>query len=175
MGQLHDVTRQSLLGPQSLQWRHNGRDGVSNYQPHHCLLNRLFRRRSTKTSKLRVTGLCAGNSPVTGEFPTQRASNAENVSIWLYVIMTDNLSLATLSYMSTRRFQMSCSDLTYIGYQEISPSIGRQTDKSDRAAHCWRLKDIFWQCFGTLRWLRSVFRAVVWRISRAHFLSFPDQ
>ena len=35
-----------------------------------------------KTSKLRVTGLCEGNSPVTGEFPAQRASNAENVSIW---------------------------------------------------------------------------------------------
>ena len=32
--------------------------------------------------KLRVTGLCEGNSPVTGEFPSQRASNAENVSIW---------------------------------------------------------------------------------------------
>ena len=30
---------------------------------------------------LRVTGLCAGNSPVTGEFPSQMASNAENVSI----------------------------------------------------------------------------------------------
>ena len=42
----------------------------------------LFRRRSKKTSKLRVTGLCEGNSPVTGEVPTQRASNAENVSIW---------------------------------------------------------------------------------------------
>ena len=40
-------------------------------------------RRSKKTSKLRVTGLCVGNSPVTGEFPAQRASNAENVSIWL--------------------------------------------------------------------------------------------
>ena len=40
------------------------------------------RRRSKKTSKPRVTGLCAGNSPVTGEFPTQMASNAENVSIW---------------------------------------------------------------------------------------------
>ena len=40
------------------------------------------RRKSKKTSKLRVTGLCAGNSPVTGEFPAQRASNAENVSIW---------------------------------------------------------------------------------------------
>ena len=36
----------------------------------------------SSSSKLRVTGLCAGNSPVTGEFPTQMASNAENVSIW---------------------------------------------------------------------------------------------
>ena len=35
-----------------------------------------------KTSKLRATGLCAGNSPGTGEFPAQMASNAENVSIW---------------------------------------------------------------------------------------------
>ena len=35
-----------------------------------------------KTSKLCVTGLCAGNSPVTGEFPSKRASNEENVSIW---------------------------------------------------------------------------------------------
>ena len=44
----------------TLQWRHNGRDSVSDHQPHDCLLNRLFRRRSKKTSKLRVTGLCAG-------------------------------------------------------------------------------------------------------------------
>ena len=66
----------------SLQWRHNGRQCVSNHQPHDCLLNRLFRARSKKTSKLRVTGLCVANSPGTGEFPTQMASNAENVSIW---------------------------------------------------------------------------------------------
>ena len=65
-----------------LQWRHHGPDGVSNHQPHHCLLNCLFKCRSKKTSKLRVTGLCEGNSPVTGEFPTERASNAENGSIW---------------------------------------------------------------------------------------------
>ena len=56
----------------SLQWRHNDCDGVSNHQPHHCVLSRLFRRRSKKISKLRVTGLCAGNSPVSGEFPAQR-------------------------------------------------------------------------------------------------------
>ena len=66
----------------SFQWRHNRHGSVSNHQPPECLLNRLLRRRSKKTLKLRVTGLCAGNSPGTGEFPAQRANNAENVSIW---------------------------------------------------------------------------------------------
>ena len=33
--------------------------------------------RSKKTSKLRVSGLCVGNSPV-----TKKANNAENISIW---------------------------------------------------------------------------------------------
>ena len=66
----------------TLHWRHNGHNSVSNDQPYDCLLNRVFRRRSKKTSKLRVTGLCEGNSPGTGEFPEQMASNAENVSIW---------------------------------------------------------------------------------------------
>ena len=66
----------------SLWWRHYERDGVSNHQRLDCLLNRLFRRGSKKTSNLRVTGLCEGNSSVAGEFPAQRASNAENVSIW---------------------------------------------------------------------------------------------
>ena len=47
----------------SLHWRHNDHDGVSNHQPHDCLFNRLFRCRSKKTSKLRVTGLCVGKSP----------------------------------------------------------------------------------------------------------------
>ena len=66
----------------TLRWRHNVRDSDSNHQPHGCLLNRLFRRRSRKTSKLRVTGLCVGNSPWTGEFPAQMSSYVENVSIW---------------------------------------------------------------------------------------------
>ena len=70
-----------VLQKYTLQWRHNGHDSVSNHHPHDCLLNRLFRRRWKKTSKLCVTGLCVGNSPVTGEFPAQMASNAENVSI----------------------------------------------------------------------------------------------
>ena len=63
----------------SLQWCHNELDGVSNHRRLGCLHERLLRRRSMKTSKLRVNGLCAGNSPVAGEFPAQKASNAENV------------------------------------------------------------------------------------------------
>ena len=47
-----------------------------------CLFNCLFRRRSKKTSKLRVTGLCEGNSPITGEFPSQRVTKAGKVSSW---------------------------------------------------------------------------------------------
>ena len=65
-----------------LQWRHNECDGVSNYRHLDGLLYHLFRCRSKKTSKFRVTGLSEENSPVTCEFPSQRAYNTENVSIW---------------------------------------------------------------------------------------------
>ena len=90
----------------SLQWHHNERDGVSNNQPHDCLLNLLFKRRSKKTSKFRVTGLCEGNSPVTGEFPAQRASNAENVSIWwrhVTYIIPDYFTGTTVLPVSTKQ------------------------------------------------------------------------
>ena len=66
-----------------LQWRHNRCDSVPNHpEPHDCSVSRLFKRKSKKTPKLRVTGLCEGNSPVSGEFPEQMANYAENVSIW---------------------------------------------------------------------------------------------
>ena len=64
-----EILQMTIWNASALQWRHNGCDCVSNHQPHHCLLNRLFGRRSKKTSKLHVTGLCAWNSPGTGEFP----------------------------------------------------------------------------------------------------------
>ena len=54
------LTAQSARGPTTIRWRHNGHDDISNHQFHHCLLNRLFGCWSRKTSKLRVTGLCAG-------------------------------------------------------------------------------------------------------------------
>ena len=60
------------------------------------LLKRLLRRRSKNASKIRVTGLCAGNSPGTRK---QRASNAENFSIWWrhHATFSDNYAFSTIS------------------------------------------------------------------------------
>ena len=55
-GKLVALVKQMSL----LQWRHIEHDGVSNHRRLDCLLNHLFRRRSKKTSKIRVTGLCEG-------------------------------------------------------------------------------------------------------------------
>ena len=70
-----------LLFDDTLQWRHNERNGVSNHQPHDCLLKR-YQAQIKKNIKAPRHWICAGNSPVTGEFPAQRVSNVENVSIW---------------------------------------------------------------------------------------------
>ena len=70
-----------------LQWRHNGRDSVSNHQPHDCLLRRRLFRHNENIKAPRHWPFFAVNSPVTGEFPAQMASNEENVSIWWRVIM----------------------------------------------------------------------------------------
>ena len=91
----------------ALQWHHNGRSSVSNHQPHDCLLNHLFRRRSKKASKLHVTGLCVGNSLGTGEFPAQMASNAENVSIWWRHHWFIRISLPLPSSGVTNNIQLS--------------------------------------------------------------------
>ena len=52
----------------ALQWRQNGLNGVSNHRRFECL---MFRHIWKKTSKLCNTGLCEGNSSVTGDFPTK--------------------------------------------------------------------------------------------------------
>ena len=104
----------------TLRWRHNMHDSVSNRQPHDCLLNRLFRRRSKKTSKLRVTGLCAGNSPGTGEFPAQMASYAENVSIW----WRHHAAFALL-VPDWLHYHWHLSDILDTPMQEIMPHVGK--------------------------------------------------
>ena len=59
------------------------------------------RRWLKKTSKLRVTGLCAGNSPLTGEFPSQKVSNAE-------MFPFDDVTMTiAINYESSRYFRVS--------------------------------------------------------------------
>ena len=78
-----------------LQWRHNEHNGVSNHHRLDCLHNRLLRRRSKKTSKLCVTGLCEGNTPVTGEFPHKGPITRKMFHLmtsswhWYFLIITD--------------------------------------------------------------------------------------
>ena len=97
----------------SLQWRHNGRNSVSNHQPHHCLLNGLFRRRSKKTSKLRITGLCVGNLPGTGEFPAQMASNTEK-SPFDDVIMMYVVGFVDSWHTKPSKSESACFSYTHI-------------------------------------------------------------
>ena len=59
----------------TLEWRHNERDGFSNPRYIDCLLNRLIGHRSKATPKLCVISLCEGNPPVTDGVPSQRANN----------------------------------------------------------------------------------------------------
>ena len=107
-----------------LRWRRNGRDGVSNHQPHDCLLNHLFRRRTKETWKLRVTGPWAKNSSVNGEFPAQRASKAENVSVWWRYHDTTDL-IARPSRCITAQAPMIYNHTTlrcFIAFRSISSS-----------------------------------------------------
>ena len=104
-----------------LQWRHNGHDGVSNHQRNDCLLNSSFRRRSKKTPKTRVAGLCDGIAPVTGEFPAERTSNTENASLWWrhhkhndtkrYIIMLWSLEIRIFHYLSLENCLIQSSGL----------------------------------------------------------------
>ena len=116
----------------SLQWRHNGRDRVSNHLHPYCLFNRLFRQRSKETSKLRVTGPRAGNSPVTGAFHAQRASNAENVSIWWR--HHDSRQISHLKYTDSRRIShlVTCYrilDITVTSHEHHGVSNYRQLNR----------------------------------------------
>ena len=65
----------------SLQWGHNGCYGFSNHQPLD-FYSTVYSGEDQRKSNLRVNGLWEGKSSVIGEFPEQRPSNAENVSIW---------------------------------------------------------------------------------------------
>ena len=92
----------------SLHWRHNELDGVLNRRCLEYIPNHLFMRRSKKTSKLRIIGLCEGNSQMTSEFPAQRAGKAENVSIWWRHDVTKASNKETVSMLCRHEGHCSC-------------------------------------------------------------------
>ena len=110
--QFHMDTSISVGMLNSLTVIHNEWDGISDHQRLDCLLNHLFRRRSKKTSKCHVIGHCEGNSQVTSEFPSQRASNAENVSNW-WLPHGDHFEDVPSQWKMTRMHRMS-PGLNYI-------------------------------------------------------------
>ena len=78
----HSVSKESLAQSSCpLQWRHNECDGVSYHRRLHCSLNPLFRRKSKKISKFRVTGLCEGNSSHKGPV-TRKMLPFDDVIMW---------------------------------------------------------------------------------------------
>ena len=113
---------QSDVVSATLWWRHNGHNGVSNHQPHDCLPNRLFRRRSKKTSKLCITGLCVGNSVVPGEFPTQKASNAESVSLWCHHHELFSIFYSIILYNESLKIILVVLLLHLQGANELRPN-----------------------------------------------------
>ena len=86
-------------------------------------------RRSKKTSNLRVSGLYAGNIPVTGEFPAQRASNAENVSIWWRhhdpLIQRVNISLISSRYDTFQWYEISFKAVSSGDFSYNSSPLGQ--------------------------------------------------
>ena len=106
----------------TLRWRHNDHDGVSNHQPRGCLLNRWFTRRSKKTSKLRVTGLCAGNSPGPVNSPhkgpvTRKMLPFDDVIMILGIYHMFHRSWATLLIM------LMCVDQTVVCVCHCQPHL----------------------------------------------------
>ena len=113
----------------TLRWRHNGRDGVSNHQPHDGLLNPLFIRRSKKISKLCVTGLCVGNSSVNAP---QKWPVTRKMFPFHHDIMTDVDRSATSWFLCCR----------WVSHKEHS-IYSVLSDKTQQYAMCYLVVTIF--------------------------------
>ena len=136
----------------TLQWRHSGRNDVTNRRRLDCYLNRLFRRKSKKTSKLRVNGLCEGNSPVTSKFPAQRASNAVNVYIWwrhhayFYTLRINDASVKP--DIVVRLWLLTCSKQNHLVNQCWFILNSHRMEGKDGIGR--------WRAFGYVNWLSVI-------------------
>ena len=141
---LHDDVNKWKHFPRSLQWRQNGHDGVSNHHPHDCLLNRLFGRRSKKTSKLRVTGLCAGKSP--HKWPVTRKMFPSDDVIMLLAICAEN-SPATSEFHAKRLSIYNKQSWGCWFETPLRPSL-RQCNGTDGHIKRWHYPMCRWRLMG---------------------------
>ena len=120
----------------TLKWRHNEQGGVSNHRRPVCLLNR----RSKKISKLPVSGPCEENPPVTGGFPSQRASNAEDVSIWWRhhepPVSGAPFASYSIGQRATHSATINSSQNLLITRGTLSCVFHRRADKDLKIYHC---------------------------------------
>ena len=103
-------TEYGIYASLSLQWHHNGRDGVSHHQSLDCLLNRTFVCRPKTTSKLRVTGLCAGEYPVNSPHkrPVTRKMFPFDDIIMICAIINSDDDLSPLTSAATSHLPKQC-------------------------------------------------------------------
>ena len=145
----------------SLHWRHTDHDGVSNHQHHGRLLNRLFGRRSKKTSKLRVTGLCVGNSPVPVNSPhkwpvTRKLFPFDDVIMFYKIILLTNSTHCT-SLKNVHTLAFCCVFLWFLtrwyylnssgcGWgNDVTGPVNQPLTPSQNLNQCWLItKVVLW-------------------------------
>ena len=148
----------SRIGLIILQWRHNGHNGVSNHQPHGCLLNRLFRRRSKKTSKLRVTGLYVGNSP--GPVNSQhKGPVTRNMFPFDDVIMTRQETRIFASAMATGKHVLLLVWYFLPREKNVRSLRTRWNRRCGEVMGLWSI-DIFIRYFFMIRWILYVLQLI---------------
>ena len=136
---------------------------MANHQSHDCLLNSSFTRRSKKASKLRVTGLCAGNSPVTGEFPAQMVSKGAVTcavcpeSAWLVAFLIGNVSTGVVTWSALR-----CGASGESGKKVAAAPLSK-TAAAAAAAKTWFAKHpLDYMLHNRFPWKRSGRRSSMW-------------
>ena len=100
----HGFPSYSALRPMTLQWRHNDHDSVSNHQ-HHVVIQTQIK----ENTKVPCHWPLCGDFTGTGDFPAQRASYAENVSIW----WRHHGEAAYHPYADRHNFQLSHFNFTF--------------------------------------------------------------
>ena len=156
----HQITN----GPITLQWRHNEHNGVWNHQPHDCLLNRFFRRRSKKTLKLRVTDLGAG-------FHQWPANSPHKGPVTWKMFPFDGVIMYAIGYFSGDGKVMVYMHIKLISNRDNSKCVDARSPVKYAAFHCKMLSRILRLFFYNIIHHHSTNLSLYHLITYSHSLS----